>query len=294
MVLSAVDVRSEARCAAVRGFSVNYMLSLVLPASPGTAIDGMVQLLSAFRSRIPTALLVGLIAGCALSSPKADDVSNGRKLSAEEIIVRMAQTYASARTYRDTGQAETITLIAGIVINRSTAKRPFTTAFVRPDRFRFEYRLKRPSRNEWKRYIVHADSTGVRTWWSIRPGVEQEKSLSLAIVGARGVSRGSAHTVPVLLMPEAVRGWSMTELKNPSKFEDGVIDGREYWRVRGKGPNGDTIILWIDPETYLIRRIQKRSEYSTIWHFDPTTDYNSKIDVEIHPDELKFDPGEKK
>ncbi len=59
-------------------------------------------------------------------------------MSPEQILAAMAEAYATCASYRD----------AGVVTTRFlhpdgggfTTTRPFRTAFVRPGRFRFEYR----------------------------------------------------------------------------------------------------------------------------------------------------------
>jgi hypothetical protein len=73
---------------------------------------------------------------------------------------------------------------------------------VRPERFRFEYDDPTPE----KPYIVWANAGVIRTWWYVKPGEERQPSLSDAIAGATGVSGGSAHTIPTLLLPDRIGG----------------------------------------------------------------------------------------
>ncbi len=60
-------------------------------------------------------------------------------MSAAEILQHTAKTYASCKSYRDTGTVTGVIPVGGKTYN--TALR-FETAFSRPDRFRFEYKFQ--------------------------------------------------------------------------------------------------------------------------------------------------------
>src|SRR5262249_47398083 len=122
-------------------------------------------------------------------------------MNPEQILAALAEVYAECRSYRDAGRVVTRFLPAGDRRPHSSV-RQFATAFVRPGRFRFEYRQRYREEDAWDRYIVWAHGAEVRTWWDVRPGVEEAKSLGMALAGATGVSGGSAHTVPALLLPD--------------------------------------------------------------------------------------------
>lgn len=242
------------------------------------------------RKKSPILTLLCIVAGISLSADAANHGSRHDELDAATIMDLVARTYSSNNAYRDTGTVVTETSILGIPIEPLSDTIRFSTAFVRPDRFRFEYEYRFRESDDWDKYIVHADPTGVRTYWDVRPGIRREASLGFALAGATGVSGGAAHTVPVLLLPDIVGGWRLTEMENLLRLRDGVIDGREYLRVRGENRRGRTIFVWIDPQTYLIRRIQTGLTIYLIVHADSTTDYASEINVHIDPDALRFDP----
>src|SRR5437764_1480130 len=97
----------------------------------------------------------------------------------QQILAAVLERYAGFSSYRDRGQVTT----RFIHLDDSswhTTIRPFSTAFVRPDRFRFEF-LNRHGDEEWNRYIVWAEGKEVRTWWDIGSRFEQPESLSMAI-----------------------------------------------------------------------------------------------------------------
>ncbi len=71
------------------------------------------------------ALLLPLVSA---SEPKQD------ALTAKEVLERVAKTYASCKTYRDSGLVRTLFIRA---TSNRTVEKPFSTGFVRPDRFRY-------------------------------------------------------------------------------------------------------------------------------------------------------------
>ncbi len=85
-----------------------------------------------FGTRIVVASLLTLLMSTTLS---AENV-NPDNLSAREIIARMESTYANSRTYGDSG---VVKIIFSRSVNQTTEK-PFTTAFIRPDRLRYEFK----------------------------------------------------------------------------------------------------------------------------------------------------------
>src|SRR5688572_1820229 len=89
-----------------------------------------------------------------------------RDLDAGSILARMERIYAECDAYRDTGAVKTVYIADG---ERNTVVQPFTTAFDRPDRFRFEF-LDRRGEEEFDRYLIWANGRDVRSWWDIRPG----------------------------------------------------------------------------------------------------------------------------
>src|SRR5947209_15674711 len=117
-------------------------------------------------------------------------------MTPDEILGAMAEVYATCPTYRDSGQVVTHFFDPGSDRPKRTSVRPFETAFVRPDRFRFEYRNRYKDDGPWYRHIVWAKGGDVRMWWDVRTGVEYPDSLGMAIAAATGVSGGSAHVVP--------------------------------------------------------------------------------------------------
>ena len=231
----------------------------------------------------------------------------------DQIIAEMATIYATCASYRDTGKVVTRFLLA---VNHQphTSVLPFATAFVRPDRFRFEYRHRYKTMDEWNRYIVWANGSDVKTWWSVCSGVKHPPALGLALAGATGVSGGSAHTIPALLIPDKVGGLRLTDFAEVTSLADEFVGAipcfrlsirftppmvdaaeeeqqrAEMTRVTGRPrercERGPTTI-WIDRATLLIRRIDKDSRFET-FRAESTTEYEPAVGATITDDELQF------
>ncbi len=71
-------------------------------------------------------------------------------MTANEIIKTDEKSYVTANSYSDSGVVKIVFINSD---RRRTVKKPFTTAFIRPDRFRFEYREKALINREF-RFIV--------------------------------------------------------------------------------------------------------------------------------------------
>jgi outer membrane lipoprotein-sorting protein len=216
------------------------------------------------------------------SSGRANEPAAGA-LTAQQILERMAAAYASCTSYRDSGVVKTTFVESS---RRRTVEKLFRTAFVRPDRFRFEYRENQD------RYIVCREGDTVQTWWDIKPGVEKPATLGLALAGATGVSGGSAHTVPALLLPVEVTGRRLTDMTQAVRIDDGKLGDAGCLRVEGKLMK-QSITLWIDMDSFLLRRVDAKIDFAN-FRTEETTTYDPEINGDVPEAMLKFDsPGQK-
>ncbi|HLX68487.1 MAG TPA: hypothetical protein VKV04_02565 [Verrucomicrobiae bacterium] len=231
----------------------------------------------------------------------------------QQILEAVSQVYAACATYLDSGQVTTRFIYPDDCSPRISV-RPFTTAFHRPDRFRFEFRSRFKAKDPWQRYIVWADGELVRTWWDIKRGVQEPASVALALAGATGVSGGSAHTIPDLLMPDRVGGRRLTELAELMSLGDETLGGGDCCRLSGRFPpipidpaeeekriqetialvgrrperaEHSPLRLWIDRSTLLIRRIEETKQFET-FRSEETTDYEPAVGVSLSDAELQF------
>jgi hypothetical protein len=207
-------------------------------------------------------------------------------LSAQQIVERMAKVYAACKSYRDAGSVKTLFVENG---GNRTVEKPFTTAFVRLDRFRFEYR--ETVGNRPLRFLIWSNGKEVQTWWDAKPGIDKAKSLEVALGGAAGVSANASLNIPQLLLPDRM-GWRRLALTNPKRAADGKLDQVECYRVEGQY-GGHPITLWIEKKSYLVRRIDEQAKFDT-FRTEQTTTYDPTIDEPIPDQLLAFDPPAQK
>lgn len=134
---------------------------------------------------------------------------------------------------------------------KRTDRQPFSTRFVRPGGFFFEFRSRR-GEDDWDQYAIWNEGEKTRTWWSVRPEREGTKTLGLAIAGATGVSGGAAHRVPHLLMPElgrrrAPESARVIAVPQASAEKCVVVEIPQF--------GGGVEQIWIDESSFLIRRV---------------------------------------
>lgn len=215
------------------------------------------------------------------------------ELTAKDIVTRMTNMYAGAKWYRDSGAVQTQGQEAGRDEGFDEEVR-FTTAFVRPDRFRFEYKIM--VNGQEFREIIWRNGKDVQTWWNLPLGIEKQSSLGMAIAQATGVSGGSAHTVPHLLLPNEVVEWRRKDMWDLERIEDAYIGEVECFRVNGRvdtpadsdGPAmTKTSTVWIEKKTFLLRRIDSTWASAILQSKDMTT-YEPIIDEEIPDGILEF------
>jgi hypothetical protein len=204
--------------------------------------------------------------------------------SAEQILARVAAAYVSCRSYSDSGVVKD--RYPGLLGH--TTEKPFRTAFVRPDRFRFQFvEVKGLFRGEYV-YIAWRNGADVRTWWDVRPGVEQATSLDLALGAAAGISGGSARQVASLLMPQEIHGRCLTAVARAGLLSDAAIGLKACYRIVGTYADWP-ITLWIEKGSYLVRRVDLTTEIPE-GKVEETTTYEPILDGEVTEKMLAFDP----
>ena len=172
--------------------------------------------------------------------------------SPQTIIKNMAERYVALSSYEDTGVVETVS--EGSFPRRNTDV-GFKTYFTRPNKLRFEW-LDYSPLSTAERNVIWSDGTKVFSFYSFEPErIETKEDVSFAVAGATGVSRGSAHTIPELLMSE-VGGFSVTELAKLSLKRKEMFEGEECYVVEGYHPNGEAWQLWISKNNFLLRKLR--------------------------------------
>jgi hypothetical protein len=207
--------------------------------------------------------------------------------SAKQIVDRMISVYASCNRYVDEGEVRTIFLEGA---RRRTVVKPFTTAFVRPSDFRFEYK-DRFGEGEWNSYIIWKSGESVKTWWSIKSSVESPQNLAAALAAAAGVSSMASTTVPSLLMPEMARGNPINSLSDLRLIGEEKVNGSNAYKIEGIGFRKTTLTLWVDKESLLIVKMYRGVKFDT-FETETTTTYRPQVDVDVAKEKLAFNaPG---
>ncbi len=204
--------------------------------------------------------------------------------AARKFLAEVARTYASCRSYRDEGIVETVYVKEG---GDQTRRLSFSTRFVRPDRFRFEY-----GHHDSDQYapacIIWQKRDRVRDWQvSLKPQAVGE--LSFAIAGATGVSSGSAHTIPCLLIPNVCLTLGLSELDDIALAGEETLDGTVCVKLKGNKSNLTRITLWVERESRLVRKIVEESQFAA-FRTRETTTYRPRINTAIPDADLAFDP----
>ncbi len=232
-------------------------------------------------SKSPAHLSASLLAAILLFVTSAY-AENSDGLDATYILERIAKAYAECYTYQDTGTVRTVFISEK---RRWTEETKFDTAFARPTMFRFEFR-KRAGAYEEDVYIVHRDENGTSVYWDLSDAMRSPESLASALAGATGVSGGSAHTVPVLLLPNEVSGRRVTNISEPKRITDSECMGGDCFRITGNYGNSP-MTLWVDKETYLLRIIKKQTGFDD-FRTETMTTYEPIINSEIDDNALTF------
>ena len=197
-------------------------------------------------------------------------------------------------------------------------ERPFLTAFQRPDRFRYEFRGQTGGGGPFHRYIVWREGTAVRTRWELLGRDERPESLVLALAGATGVSGGSAHTVPSLLLPDEFEGDALRRFVDIELVGQTALGGVACHHLTaraapipadvqaqmneairkatgGMGASApsaerDATHLWITIGTSLLRRMEERVNFDAFATVS-VTNYAGETGLTIGDDEFRFDGG---
>ena len=247
---------------------------------------------------IALSMVMVLFSGAAVFAQQAQTSRRSDLLTSEQIVELSTKVYARCDSYRDSGVAGT-TYVGDD--REWTAEKPFTTAFVRPDRIRFEYQ-DMSAGDPPPSFIIWAEGDDVRTWSDVEPGVNRPGTLGGAIADAAGVSQGAAHRIPSMLLPDASAPKSALELSYARRIEDADEGGFACFRLRGQsirtprtlGSGENSVVLrensstiWIDKQSYLVRRVDESNVYDS-FRTDTVTTYSPEINVEIPSELLEF------
>jgi hypothetical protein len=187
--------------------------------------------------------------------------------SISELVARVRATYADCAAYQDTGAVTTVFIRDRPKQLQNTVKKPFRTAFMRPDRFFYEFTEASERRNAAEqRMTVLWNEHGVRSSWTVRPGVEAHASIGAPLAAATGVSGGSARNVVGLLLPGCETGDPLANAEDGEWLRTVAEEGDvchvfRYAPVAGLAPH----TVWIDARDFVIRRVDSTHVFDAEW-----------------------------
>jgi hypothetical protein len=204
------------------------------------------------------------------------------RVSAQQILDRMVSVYASCKSYMDKGRVKQVFPGA----RGQVVRKPFTTAFVRPSHFRFEF--SEDDEFTSQQFVAWRDHTSIRSWWSIQRETKYHETLAEPLCNATGISGTSAIVVPSMVfqnLGDTRRIQFMTELR---LIGEEKVSGRAAYRIQGKDfTNRWLTTVWIDKETFLLIKLFEKQKSKTV-NVELTIEYEPQINIDVPPEKLTF------
>jgi hypothetical protein len=120
--------------------------------------------------------------------------------------------------------------------------------------------------------------------------VKEFESMKRALAGPTGVSGGSAVTIPGVLIPGMKGAAWLKQLREAKLLGREKVDDTDCYKIEAKRRAfKDTLTLWIDRQTFLVRKIfgtKQFADFST----KTTTTYKPELNVDIPTKEFTFEP----
>ena len=178
----------------------------------------------------------------------------------DDILARSRAAYASLRSYADTGSMTSEYGPKGAVI---TEHHTFKTFYRAPRSFYFEFNKEAGT----DRFVVWGDDTAFRTWWAatgVTDTYGQGRGTEAFALATSPTSNTITNIPPLLFSTSGLAG-TLTEMQDASVVGAETISGHRCQKVSGvaKSVYGATgnevnvrkVIVWIDADTALVRRI---------------------------------------
>jgi hypothetical protein len=198
------------------------------------------------------AATLSLLAACQTSPQSTPRPAPAHSEPAPADFLRAtAARYAAAKTYRDAGRCTNEFTNAGADFKDT---KPFTTAFERGGRLRFQFfHARAPGGDPTDRFTLWSTDAGSFEWdWTMRTQRGNGGTLKEAMVRPTSVSGGATRVAFPILTPDSGLD-PLINLENPVDLGREPVNGVDCRTIRGSLPNSETITLWIDAD-HLIRK----------------------------------------
>lgn len=205
--------------------------------------------MSRFVLCVAVALIAAVVSRGAASAVAGDDV-----------LQRSRAVYASLKSYADTG---TVDYEFGPAASPVRERHTFATYFRAPRHFYFDF----VKQGHVDRFVVWSDDNAFHSWWQ-QPGLNEtypKGQGSTAFVTGSVPTLQSIALIPVLLFSQAGLTSTLTEIVDSKPVGTETINGRtcqkiagtakSVYRASGHETNVRKTIVWIDPDSLLVRRV---------------------------------------
>jgi hypothetical protein len=185
----------------------------------------------------------------------------------DALLAEVASWHAKMHAYRDDGEVALAFTRASSSDFRFATRMPFRTHFVRPDRFRFEFRsnaapfILKPE-SEWEWFVAWLDGGVPKSWWTLQPAVEQRDSIFHPLGAAAGISGRASTNIPALLMPGSTSRSVLPPPDSVLGVEEDQVDGIECHRIEHRTPRNERSWLWIETGSLLVRRLWSTTTFT--------------------------------
>jgi VWFA-related protein len=208
--------------------------------------------------------------------------SHGQQPNANEILARVASTYATCRSYYDEGS------ISGALYGFRNGY--FRTTFVRPSHLAFELWPNRDDKDRKTGWAVWKSGDSIKSWVpsNLRPGsgTEKEAPLDTALDGLAVPSAGASLYIAPLLLPSLFRTTDLLASMSDVRLAgEDKIDGREAFRIEAKLGGQQEVKLWIDKTQYLILRSSRKLVVGN-QPLESTVHFKPILNADIPPERL--------
>lgn len=210
--------------------------------------------------------------------------SPAQEPSANEILTRVAATYASCNSYYDEGSIKSGFKMFG--------NGYFRTTFVRPNHLAFELWLTREDKDRGRGWVVWKNGDVVNSWLpsTIQQGFgrHREAPLDTALDRITSPSAGNSLAIPPLLIPDLFRTSDLlSAMSDVRLIGKEKVEGREAFRLEGKLWGHQPVRLWIDKTQYVIVKITRKVSFGKT-EIETTVLLKPTLNTDIPPELLQL------
>lgn len=206
-----------------------------------------------------------------------------------ELLDRMRNAYAQARTYRDRGSVTVEYLTRKKA--ETTRRKAFSTAFQRGGTYRFAH-AEAGSAGAIQCGVVWSKGPRTLTWLGARNTLDSGRTLVQALTLAGAATGSASRRVSGLLLgdPKISMDWDKS-LRNVQLVGQETVNNRLTHHLTATGGQVNLpsqVELWLDAASGLVIRLSERSRVAEFEALT-TIDFEPAVNVELTPDLLRFD-----